>query len=78
MPDVRDFEPHVALVGSGATEAVARAALDVLAPGGWLVLEVGDGQAPATAALLGRLGYAEVATTRDLTGRDRVVEGRRD
>ena len=77
MPDVRDFEPHVALVGRGATEAVARAALDALAPAGWLVLEVGDGQAAATAALLDELGYAEVATTADLTGRDRVLEGRR-
>ena len=77
MADVRDFEPHVALVGRGATEAVARAALDALAPGGWLVLEVGDGQAAATAALLDELGYAEVATTADLTGRDRVLEGRR-
>jgi release factor glutamine methyltransferase len=77
MPDVREFEPHVALVGRGATEAVARAALDVLAAGGWLVLEVGDGQAAATAALLEELGYSEVATTADLTGRDRVLEGRR-
>ena len=77
MPDVRDFEPHVALVGQGATEAVARAARDALAAGGWLVLEVGDGQAPATAALLDALGYADVATTADLTGRDRVLEGRR-
>lgn len=77
MPDVRDFEPHVALVGAGAVEAVARAALDVLTPGGWLVLEVGDGQAAATAALLAELGYGEVATTQDLTGRERVVEGRR-
>jgi hypothetical protein len=41
------------------------------------VLEVGDGQAPAAAALLDELGYAEVVTTADLTGRDRVVEGRR-
>ncbi len=78
MPDVRDYEPHVALVGSGATEAVSRGALDVLAPGGRLVLEVGDGQAPTTAALLGELGYCDVTTTSDLTGRDRVVEGRRD
>ena len=77
MPDVREFEPHVALVSRGATEAVARAALDVLAAGGWLVLEVGDGQAPATASLLDELGYGEVATTADLTGRDRVLEGRR-
>ena len=77
MPDVRDFEPHLALVGRGATEAVARAAAAELAPGAWLVLEVGDGQAPETSALLDELGYAEIVTTPDLTGRHRVVEGRR-
>ena len=77
MTDVRDFEPHLALVGRGATEAVARSAAVELAPGGWLVLEVGDGQAPATVGLLDELEYAEIATTPDLTGRDRVVEGRR-
>jgi release factor glutamine methyltransferase len=77
MPDVRDYEPAVALVGSGVTEAVARGALDALRPDGWVVLEVGDGQATATAALLDGLGYADVVTTPDLTGRDRVVEGRR-
>jgi len=73
---VRDFEPHLALVGRGATEAVAHAALAELVYGGWLVLEVGDGQARTTAALLGELGYAEVAATADLNGRERVVEGR--
>jgi release factor glutamine methyltransferase len=77
MPDVREYEPHLALVGDRLPEVVARAALDVLRPGGWLVLEVGDGQASTTAALLDELGYADVATTPDLTGRDRVVEGRR-
>jgi release factor glutamine methyltransferase len=76
MPDVRDYEPEVALVGSGITESVARGGLDVLRPGGWLVLEVGDGQAAETAALLDGLGYTDVVTTPDLTGRDRVVEGR--
>ena len=78
MPDVRDYEPHVALVGDRIPEVIARAAVDVLRPGGHFVLEVGDGQALATAAMLGGLGYADVATTPDLTGRDRVVEGRRD
>jgi release factor glutamine methyltransferase len=78
MPDVRDFEPHLALIGRGATEAVARGAATVLAPGAWLVLEVGDGQAAETAALLDRLGYLEISTAPDLTGRARVVEGRRD
>jgi release factor glutamine methyltransferase len=76
MPDVRDFEPEVALVGEGATEAVARGALEVLEAGGWLVLEVAESQAPAVIALLGGLGYSEATSTRDLTGRDRVVEGR--
>lgn len=77
MPDVREYEPHLALVGTGATQAVASAALVVLESGGRLVLEVGDGQAAATAATLSGLGYDDVVTTPDLTERDRVVEGRR-
>jgi len=78
MPDVRDYEPHVALVGDRMPEVVARAAVGVLRPGGHLVLEVGDGQALAVAATLAGIGYLDVVTTSDLTGRDRVVEGRRD
>ena len=50
----------------------------MLHPGADLGLEIGDGQALATAATLGGLGYVDVVTTPDLTGRDRVVEGRRD
>jgi len=76
MPDVRDWEPHVALVGEGVTEAVAANAIRALRPGGWLVLEVGDGQAPETVALLERLGYRDPRVTPDLAGRDRVVEAR--
>ncbi len=75
-PEVRDWEPATALFGREATGSVARGALPVLAAGGSLVLEVGDGQAGEVGALLGRLGYRDVAATRDLAGRDRVVEGR--
>jgi release factor glutamine methyltransferase len=78
MPDVRHYEPHIALVGDRMPEVVARAALEVLRPGGHLVLEIGDGQALATAATFAGIGYVEVVTTPDLAGRDRVVEGRRD
>jgi release factor glutamine methyltransferase len=74
-PEVRTWEPHAALVGHGATEAVARGALDVLGPGGGLVLEVADGTAGSVGALLDELGYRDVRATVDLTGRDRVVEG---
>jgi release factor glutamine methyltransferase len=77
QPEVRDWEPDTALFGRDVTATVAAAAVDVLIDGGALVLEVGDGQAQATAALLASLGYAEVRTTPDLAGRDRVVEGRR-
>ena len=73
-PEVRDWEPRGALVGDGAVEAVARAAREALRPGGWLVLEVGDGQAPNVAAALAAIGYAHVSTARDLAGRERVVE----
>ena len=76
-PEVVEFEPATALFGAGHTGAVAAGAVDVLAPDGALVLEVGDGQAPATIALLTSLGYRDVLATADLTGRDRVVEGRR-
>jgi release factor glutamine methyltransferase len=76
MPDVREYEPHLALVGDGLTGAVARHALDALRPGGALVLEVGDGQAESVADVLRELGYVEVAVTADLAGRARVVEGK--
>jgi release factor glutamine methyltransferase len=76
-PEVRDWEPRAALVGEGATEAVAGAAHDVLVRGGALVLEVAEGDAGRVAALLGSLDYGSIRTTRDLAGRDRVVEGLR-
>ena len=75
-PEVRQ-EPREALVGAGVAEVVAREALAVLAPGGWLVLESGDGQAPALAEAIEGLGYEAVTITRDLAGRERVVDGRR-
>ena len=53
-PEVRQWEPREALVGVGATEAVARGALDVLRPGGALVLEIAADDAARVASLLGR------------------------
>lgn len=76
-PEVAQWEPEVALFGIGLHELVGGHALAVLAPNGWLVLEVGERQSPGVVTSLVELGYAHVATTRDLTGRERVVEGRR-
>jgi release factor glutamine methyltransferase len=76
QPEIRLYEPRAALVGTGVGEAIARDAQPLLAPGGQLVLEAGDGRAASLAAALERLGYEEVGVTRDLAGRERVVEGR--
>ena len=69
QPELR-WEPEIALVGQREHERLARAARSR-----FVVFEVGDDQAGDVAAMLERLGCAEVAITADLTGRDRVVEG---
>lgn len=74
-PEVRGWEPRDALVSEGATEAIAESALHALRQGGALVLEVADGDAARVAALLRALGYEDVTVTRDLAGRERVVDG---
>ena len=74
-PEVRDWEPRASLVGEGATETVAVAALAVLRPGGALVLETAGGDAGRVAEHLRGLGYVDVRATEDLAGRSRVAEG---
>jgi release factor glutamine methyltransferase len=70
QPELR-WEPALALVGRGEHERLARAA-----KAQFVVFEVGDGQAPEVSRMLERLGCAAVAVSADLTGRDRVVEGK--
>lgn len=76
-PEVRDWEPRVALVGKDATDAIAESALRVLRSRGALVLETAEDGAGRVAELLRSLGYGDVLVTQDLAGRERVVEGRR-
>jgi release factor glutamine methyltransferase len=76
QPEVRDWEPRGAVVENGQTEALVGVAKDLLAPGGALVLECHEGKAQAVAELLRSAGYAGTKVTLDLTGRERVVEGR--
>jgi release factor glutamine methyltransferase len=72
-PEVRDWEPRDALVDRGQTE---RLAVQAAGRTRWLVVEVHSGQAAATVTKLQRLGYREIAVRTDLSGRDRIVEGR--
>ena len=76
QPEVRDWEPHIALVAAGATDKLARAATEALRPAGWLVLETAAGSGERVQRLLAELGFEEVTITPDLAGRDRVAEGR--
>jgi release factor glutamine methyltransferase len=72
QPEIRDWEPRGALVGEGFQQELARAARTEL-----LVLEVAPRQAAPVARELRELAYDDVCITRDLAGRERVVEGRR-
>jgi release factor glutamine methyltransferase len=77
-PEVR-AEPRLALDGGPDGLALVRRLVQqapaLLAPGGALVLEIGAGQADATAALCRAAGFVDVRTRRDLGAVDRVVSG---
>jgi len=68
------WEPREALLDEGQTERLARDARGVL--DGWLVLEVHEERASATADALTTLGYEAAGVVADLAGRPRVVEAR--
>jgi release factor glutamine methyltransferase len=74
LPPELAYEPRPALFGEGETEAIASGARGLL--DGWLVLEVHEDRAEAVVAMLGRLGYSGARITRDLAGKERVVEAR--
>ena len=76
-PEVRLFDPEHALYGGAdgldVVHAVSATALRLLHAGGTLVMEHGELQAAAIAALLRADGWSAVATHRDLLGRDRAT-----
>ncbi|MDX9741374.1 MAG: peptide chain release factor N(5)-glutamine methyltransferase [Gammaproteobacteria bacterium] len=78
--DVR-FEPAHALVaadnGMQALGRIAAQARTRLRPGGWLALEHGCEQGPATETMLRQAGYANIGQCRDLAGHVRVTLARR-
>jgi release factor glutamine methyltransferase len=74
--EVRDWEPRGALLDEGQTAAVVRAARGVLKTGGWLVLELHWDGAADVLRQLQENGYGSAVVSRDLAGRERVVEAR--
>ncbi|WP_425432987.1 peptide chain release factor N(5)-glutamine methyltransferase [Glaciihabitans tibetensis] len=76
-PEVRLFDPEHALYGGedglDVVHAVSATGLRLLHAGGTLVMEHGEMQGAAIAALLRADGWNAVATHRDLLGRDRAT-----
>ncbi len=79
MPEVRDHDPALALFGGPDGLDVVRRLVPAAARAGatLLAIEIGAGQATATAALLHAAGWREVLVRDDLAGIGRVVLGRR-
>jgi release factor glutamine methyltransferase len=78
--EVRHFDPLVALDGGidglDAYRAILPSVARLLAPSGWLLVEIGVGQADDVLALVAKAGFLECATRRDLADRERVVIAR--
>lgn len=78
-PEVRDHDPRLALDGGAdglaAIGILIRQAASRLRVGGWLVFEIGQGQAQAVAALLRGTGYGHVGVQSDLASIGRIAEG---
>jgi release factor glutamine methyltransferase len=80
--DVRDHEPKTALVaGPTGVEIVTRLAAEAaerLAPGGWLLVEIGPSTAAAAeSALAAQPGLVPGPTLKDLAGLPRIVQARK-
>ena len=78
LPALR-YEPKVALLagpkGLDCIRDISRSAKNHLLPGGWLLIEHGQGQEEAVRALLRQAGLESVTTWPDLAGIARVSGG---
>jgi release factor glutamine methyltransferase len=76
---VRTWEPHIALFspnnGLRDVLGIAQEAREFLAPGGYLVCEMGFAQGDVLRAEFAQLGYVHVEVRKDFAGLDRVVMG---
>jgi release factor glutamine methyltransferase len=79
QPDIREFEPRLALDGGAdgldVIRRIVEQAPERLTPGGLLALEVAYNQAPAVAELLAARGFGAIERRRDYGGHERVVSG---
>jgi release factor glutamine methyltransferase len=76
-PEVRDFDPHLALDGGSDGldfyRTIAAAARALLAPAGVVIVELGSGQAPSVVELFTNAGLAPAPPTPDVNGMPRAL-----
>lgn len=79
MPEVRDYEPHLALDGKEDGlyfyRKIVEQAPFYLELDGWLCLEIGYDQGEALRTMMEQNGYKKIRVIKDLAGLDRVVIG---
>lgn len=77
MPEVAGFEPRLALDGGrdglDAYRLIAAAGPKLVTAGGYLAVEIGEGQAVAVKGLFAEAGLAPLVPLKDLGGIERVV-----
>lgn len=79
MPEVRDYEPRLALDGAGDGlffyRSIIKESRYFLEKGGVLCFEIGCSQAESVVALMEQAGFTGVTVKKDLAGLDRIVRG---
>ena len=79
--EVQLHDPKLALYGGvdglDVIAQISTRAMYLLKPGGQLVLEHANTQAPAISELLLNEGWQEVVSSQDLAGKDRIISARR-
>lgn len=80
MPEVREYEPRMALDGDEDGlyfyRNIIAQSVNHLNKGGWLYFEIGCGQGKSVCELMEEAGFDRLTIKRDLAGLDRIVGGR--
>ena len=81
MPEVRDYEPGMALDGREDGlyfyRRIVKESVRYLRTGGYLCFEIAYNQGKEVAFLMKDAGFSQVVIKKDLAGLDRIVQGRR-
>ena len=81
MPEVRRFEPMIALDGSEDGlyfyNKIIESALDYLKSNGYIFFEIGHDQGKEVAMILIKHNFEDIQVIKDYAGNDRIVKARR-